>query len=540
MKRSQRAPELGLGGPWAMEARAFDEVMGRVRMLGEGGDGAKSVIEAAYRFEDRAMNGAKQPPADTDEPAYDVVNGVAVIHFTGIVSKRLSFWAYLFGGSASTELTEEAIQAALADESVKSLLLVIDSPGGPIAGVAELAATVRAARDVKPITVFASDMACSAAYWIGSQGTKLLASPTAYTGAIGCYCVNTDISRMLANVGIEVTVYASGAMKGAGTRGAPLTEAQQAELQRTVDEIAAAFIADVAIGRGMSIAKVKAAADGRSYMPADAERLGLIDGVTTLRELLGSVEAEEAPQPDATVNVEAPEPDDADMDDSRASTTTPKTAAGPNHSADEVAPVVAQKEHTMSDQKPPEPTPTPSASAPDYAALLKRMEAYETKSASLESENAALKAKLDATAKEVTETKAEQGLSKLLADARGENGGPVRLAAKDSISADYLTLVYQTKGEVAARAWLETQKPIGKGSGSVMTGTAPRPATAATHGPRLAQDFVGVAPNAYNADRMPVHEAAIAQLEKTGVAKTPVVSNYYRAVVEATRRTEAA
>ena len=154
-----------------------------------------------------------------DATLYTAEDGVAVIKFEGLVTKRPSFWGWLFGGSAATQTAQEALAAALADTAVKSVLFVVDSPGGTVAGTEELAEAVFNARKVKTVTAYASDMCASAAYWIAAQAGKVYANATATVGSIGVYAVNVDLSRMYRNEGVEVDVIARQADSHLSTAG---------------------------------------------------------------------------------------------------------------------------------------------------------------------------------------------------------------------------------------------------------------------------------------------------------------------------------
>lgn len=211
-----------------------------------------------------------------------VIDGVAVIDLLGVMSKATSFWRLYGLGNATTIEVRDAIDRAAANAQIRAIVLRIDSPGGSVAGTADLASAVANARAVKPVLAFIEDMGASAAYWTASQAQEIYAGQTAKVGSIGTYAVIPDYSQMAANEGIKIHVIRAGTFKGAAEPGTVVTDAQLADFQRVIDQTNELFLAGVARGRGISLAKVKELNDGRVHVGKHAQALGLIDGVSTL------------------------------------------------------------------------------------------------------------------------------------------------------------------------------------------------------------------------------------------------------------------
>lgn len=218
------------------------------------------------------------------ESSLRVENGVARIRVAGPVLKTAPWWAEYFGIEvAAVDSIREQLLAAVDEPDVKSILLDIDSPGGTVDGVAELADDIFAARDLKPIAAHASDIMASAAYWIGSQAGHITAGDTAEIGSIGVYTVVNDASRLFENAGIKTHVVASHPLKGAGVFGAPVTPAQIDDTRRLIGAIADKFSAAVARGRRMDAEAVTAVSTGQVWLGDEAEKLGLVDGIASSR-----------------------------------------------------------------------------------------------------------------------------------------------------------------------------------------------------------------------------------------------------------------
>lgn len=217
------------------------------------------------------------------------INGsVAVIRIEGVITKNPSIFAAFFGG-ASSVLIRRAVEQAAADPDVKTIFLLVDSPGGSVDGLAEAADAIWAARESKQIIAQVSGMAASAAYLLASQAHKILAGRMDMVGSIGTVAVLYDFSALFEKEGIRAVPITTGAFKAAAAMGTEITEEQEADFQRIIDQYFADFKAMVGRGRRMSAKRVDEVADGRVFLSEEAKPLGLIDEIsdadTTLRKL---------------------------------------------------------------------------------------------------------------------------------------------------------------------------------------------------------------------------------------------------------------
>lgn len=209
--------------------------------------------------------------------------GVAVIDLVGTMTKYGSSLSQMQYGTVGVR---KALRSAVRDDQVKSILLRVDSPGGNYAGTSDLADDVFAARMSKPIVAYIEDLGASAAYFVASQATSVVANATAWVGSIGVYGVIADYSGLAAREGIKVHVVRAGKFKGMGEPGTEVTPEQLAEMQRTVDEANRFFVTAVSRGRPLGGEEVIELADGRVHVAAQAAKLGLIDRVATFDEAL--------------------------------------------------------------------------------------------------------------------------------------------------------------------------------------------------------------------------------------------------------------
>jgi signal peptide peptidase SppA len=216
---------------------------------------------------------------------YQMDGGVAIFELNGEMMKEPSSW----DDSAGTVGMRRSIRRAKADPDVTAGVLVIDSPGGSVAGTAELAADVAAFAKVKPLYAFCDDLCASAAYYVASQANAIYANRSALVGSIGVFMVVYDLSQMAEQEGIAVHVIRDGDMKGAGAPGTPITDAQKAHWQEIVSGYGRQFRSAVMRGRSMSADALAPLADGKVFFAEKARDSGLIDGVTTLDNVISKL-----------------------------------------------------------------------------------------------------------------------------------------------------------------------------------------------------------------------------------------------------------
>lgn len=226
-------------------------------------------------------------PLASEPKPYDVIDGVAVLPLEGVSGRRMNLLTQISGG-VSTELAQRDIRSALADQSVHSIILAIDSPGGTVDGTQALAATIAGARAVKPIVTLATGMMASAAYWYGSAAdARYISDSTTQVGSIGVIAKHLDTSVADANEGVKTTLVSAGKFKTVANHNGPITAEDLASMQDRVDYIYSLFISDVAAHLGITPEAVhQRMGDGRVFIGQRAIAAGLVDGVATLDELV--------------------------------------------------------------------------------------------------------------------------------------------------------------------------------------------------------------------------------------------------------------
>src|SRR3990167_8798256 len=251
---------------------------------------------------------ASQPPfaAVTPRSAARQPGAIAVLPLMGIIHQRRSAMEDMFGISigTSTEAFAAQLRAAVADPAVKAIVIDADSPGGTVPGVRELADEVRKARAQKPVIAVADSVAASAAYWIVSQATEIVVSPSAMVGAVHIIGMHVDLTAMAEKEGVKVTLISAGKYGAVGHEMESLTEETRALLQGQIDSFYNMYVAHVARGRGVTPAAVRAGfGEGYVVTAKEAVTLGMADRVGTLRETLVRLGMQDS-RPDARAEVE--------------------------------------------------------------------------------------------------------------------------------------------------------------------------------------------------------------------------------------------
>jgi signal peptide peptidase SppA len=229
-------------------------------------------------------------PVNVRPPAASSGGTIAVIPVTGVISQH-SDW---YSDTSVDELTLDFMMA-LNDPSVSAILLAIDSPGGSVYGVQEVAQLILSAREQKPVIALANSLAASAAYWIGCSAAEFYCTPSGEVGSIGVWQAHMDMSGLLQNVGVNVTLISAGEYKVEGNPYQPLDDDAQGFMQSRVNEYYGSFLAGVAAGRGVQPDDVqKGMGQGRVLGALAAKKANMIDGIATMPQIIQKMQSKSA------------------------------------------------------------------------------------------------------------------------------------------------------------------------------------------------------------------------------------------------------
>ena len=171
------------------------------------------------------------------------------------------------------------LEAMKTDDTIKAIILRINSPGGGVYESAELTdkiEEVKEARDIPVYTVM-ENMAASGGYYIAAHSEKIFAQTETITGSIGVIMQGFNVSELLDKLGIEDMTIKSGDLKDLGSITRESTSEELAVLQELVDNMYERFVDTVESGRDLSREEIYALADGRIYDGEQALENGLVD-----------------------------------------------------------------------------------------------------------------------------------------------------------------------------------------------------------------------------------------------------------------------
>lgn len=192
-----------------------------------------------------------------------------------------------FGGGSGITATAmtRTIKRLRLDDSVRAIVIRMDSPGGSPLASDLIWREVMLAREQKPVIVSIAGMSASGGYYIASAATKIVASRTAIVGSIGVFGGKVVINEALENLGISTYVVPASPNLGAESRSqhlSPLTpwdEATRERVHETMAAIYSLFIERVAAGRGMDPDAVRKTAEGEIFLAQTGQERGLVDDI---------------------------------------------------------------------------------------------------------------------------------------------------------------------------------------------------------------------------------------------------------------------
>ena len=209
-------------------------------------------------------------------PQMSIEDGIATIPLEGIMMQRPSAMELLMFGAQDTRSIAYMARQAADDPEIKGVVIEVDSGGGMLTGTPEAADAIAALSKKKPTVTFTDSLMASAAYWVGSQSRRVVASRSAQVGSIGVFISFTDFSRLLESVGISVDVIKNKEEtdKATAAGGTALTDEQREYLQDRVNRDFKLFAKEIRKARG-EIAPD--AMRGQTFSGEEAKRLNLID-----------------------------------------------------------------------------------------------------------------------------------------------------------------------------------------------------------------------------------------------------------------------
>ncbi len=197
---------------------------------------------------------------------------IGVIELTGVI--------------LSPDTIVDQLQTFADDDSIRAIVIHVNSPGGGAAASQEIYEEVRSIRKSKPIVTSIESVGASGAYYIASGTQKIYANEASVVGSIGVIMEWTNYGDLMRWAKLKPEVLASGPLKDAGDPTREMTPDERAYFKTLVDNMFAQFVRDVAQGRGLPESTIKPLATGQVWTGQQALSLHLIDASGGFRDAL--------------------------------------------------------------------------------------------------------------------------------------------------------------------------------------------------------------------------------------------------------------
>jgi HK97 family phage prohead protease len=289
------SPELVFSRPWFISQAAGDVLFFEYLNLLKGGTVNLDLFDDDDDddFDEDWDNGV---------PRYETCDGMACLPVRGTLVDSDYAFAYSFATSYAG--IAAMYEHAYSRSDVMGILACHDSPGGMASSslfdTCDMIYEMRG-RGSKPMATVSMDSCYSASYLLGSCSDKLFVSRCGGVGSIGAYTQHVDLSKMLADMGVQITLIAAGDKKTDGNSYEPLPDRVKAELQADVDNIRTMFAGAVARNRAVSYDALMATEAGvamaKDAVPLLADEVGGMDeAIAWLKGKVGAAATVDQPE----------------------------------------------------------------------------------------------------------------------------------------------------------------------------------------------------------------------------------------------------
>lgn len=220
---------------------------------------------------------------------YVVKDGILMIPVKGVLLHDFP-WQF-FGWATGYEYISQAFKRGQADGSVRGIALIMDTPGGMVAGCFDLVDRIYNTKDRKPIRAFAMESAYSAGFALASVADKIWVAQTGGVGSIGVVTMHVDVSKALDEAGIKITFIHFGKHKVDGNSYEPLPADVEKRIQARIDELGEVFVASVARNRGMDAQAIRDT-EALCFTATEAVSNRLADAIGSLDDAVAAFAAD--------------------------------------------------------------------------------------------------------------------------------------------------------------------------------------------------------------------------------------------------------
>jgi protease-4 len=212
---------------------------------------------------------------------------IAVVYATGEIVSGESGTSPTSGTVMGGDTVAAALRRAREDNGVRAIVLRVDSGGGSVVASEVIRREVELAAERKPVVVSMADLAASGGYWISVPAAKIVAEPDTETGSIGVLAGKMNLAGLYRLLGLSTDYVTTSDNATLFSNQQSFTPAQQAYIQKSLQETYETFTRTVAADRHMSVEAINKIAKGRVWTGAQAKQLGLVDYLGGLDRAIG-------------------------------------------------------------------------------------------------------------------------------------------------------------------------------------------------------------------------------------------------------------
>lgn len=210
---------------------------------------------------------------------FDVVDGVAVIPIEGTLVHKGAFVGMSSGRTSYQGIQTQVIRAGRS-ESVRGIVFEVDSFGGEASGAFDTAELIAELSKAKPTMAVLTDYALSGGYLLAARARQVVMPQDGKAGSIGAIRLHMDVSRMLEQEGVKVTILAAGKHKADGTSFAPLPADLADKAIAELEGLRVRFAESVSAGRGSRFSTAAAMeTEADVFTGHEALARGMVDAV---------------------------------------------------------------------------------------------------------------------------------------------------------------------------------------------------------------------------------------------------------------------
>ena len=212
---------------------------------------------------------------------------VLVVSISGLITTKPN-QTFIRTMPSLVQETVAQLKKAETDKNIKSLLIKVDSPGGTVTAGDMLYHEIMAYKQRTGVKIVVSMMgtAASGGYYVSLPADVIMAHPTTITGSVGVIVMRPDLSGLMDKIGVDVRVTKSGDQKDMGSPFREATPEEEKLLKGVTDDLARRFLSLVQKHRGIEEPVLSEVASAKVYLAAEAQKLGLIDGLGYLDDAL--------------------------------------------------------------------------------------------------------------------------------------------------------------------------------------------------------------------------------------------------------------